>query len=163
MNRKVDAQHIYLAAPLFTKAEISFNHQIYEYLVAQGYKVFLPQKECETKQGRAIYQTCLLGLNWASVVVAILDGADADSGTCWECGYAVASGIPVIAVRTDFRQSGDTRGFNAMLYYSASSVIESNNNLFENIVVTIQALEATRTGSPLLAGTYGLSTSMRSG
>lgn len=134
---------IYFAAPLFTKAEINFNLQVSDYLASQGYRVFLPQQECQNKQEQEIYQTCLLGLTSASVVVAVLDGADADSGTCWECGYAVAKGIPVIAVRTDFRQSGDTKGFNAMLFYSASAVIEASDNLLEDIVAAVRLLEST--------------------
>ena len=110
----------------------------------QGYQVFLPQEECENKSEKEIYQTCLLGLKSSSMVVAILDGADADSGTCWECSYALAGGIPVIAVRTDFRRSGDTRGFNAMLYYSAYSVIESSNNFLEDIAAAIRLFECDR-------------------
>ena len=66
-------KHIYLAAPLFTRAELSFNQQVYEYLVNQGYQVFLPQRECENKSEKEIYQTCLLGLKSSSMVVAILD------------------------------------------------------------------------------------------
>jgi hypothetical protein len=71
-------------------------------------------------------------------VVAILDGADADSGTCWECGYATAKGIPVIAVRTDFRNSGDIKGFNAMLYYSASVIVEGAGDVLPRIVQAVQ-------------------------
>jgi len=119
---------IYLAAPLFSLAEQKFNWNLYEYLSAMGYKVFLPQKECKNLQGEDIFKTCLRGLEAASIVVAILDGADADSGTCWECGYAVARDIPIIAVRTDIRHSGDTGGFNAMLYYSASVIIENSKS-----------------------------------
>lgn len=119
---------IYLAAPLFTLAEQRFNLSLAEYLKAQGLTVFCPQVACQGQSGAAIYQTCLAGLTRADVVVAILDGADADSGTCWECGYAVAKGIPVVAVRTDFRGSGDTGGFNAMLYYSAAVVVEKTDD-----------------------------------
>lgn len=140
-NKTVDTQYIYLAAPLFTKAEISFNQKIYRHIVNLGYKVFLPQEECKNKQDKEIYETCLLGLKSSSIVLAILDGADADSGTCWECGYAVAQNIPVIAVRTDFRESGDTKGFNAMLYYSAWTVIENCDNFLEEIVARIRLLE----------------------
>ena len=43
----------------------------------------------------------------ADALVAILDGADADSGTSFECGLAYALGIPIVAVRTDFRGGGD--------------------------------------------------------
>lgn len=131
---------IYLAAPLFTVGEQDFNYKVYEYLKDKGYRVFLPQKECEEKQGEDIYKTCLLGLQSSTIVIAILDGADADSGTSWECGYAVSQGVPVIAVRTDFRLSGDTGGFNAMLYYSATKVIEGSENLLEGIVGELRVL-----------------------
>lgn len=133
-------KHIYLAGPLFTLAEQNFNESLYKYLIEKGYGVFLPQQECAGKEGRDIYTTCLGGLASAGLVVAILDGADADSSTCWECGYAVAKGIPVIGVRTDFRGTGDIRGFNAMLYHSASAVVEGTDDLFPRIVQTIQKL-----------------------
>ena len=132
--------HIYLAAPLFSQAEQKFNLEIYHYLHKQHYSIFLPQQECRHKSNEDIYQTCLAGLSSASVVVAILDGADADSGTCWECGYAVARDIPVIAVRTDFRGSGDTKGFNAMLYFSAFVVIENRENYLEAIADSIREI-----------------------
>lgn len=121
----METPKIYWAAPLFTQAEQSFNQNLAAELEQHGYTIFLPQKECAGITGKAIYETCLSGLRSSNLVVAILDGADADSGTCWECGYAVSQGIPVIAVRTDFRDSGDIKGFNAMLYYSATQVIEA--------------------------------------
>ncbi|MCS7032247.1 MAG: nucleoside 2-deoxyribosyltransferase [Gloeomargarita sp. SKYG116] len=131
---------VYLAAPLFTLAEQSFNLSLAAYLKEQGLTVFCPQVECQGKEGEDIYRTCLDGLSNSDLVVAILDGADADSGTCWECGYAVAKGIPVVAVRTDFRRSGDTGGFNAMLYYSAAAIVEKSSDLFPTIARTKERL-----------------------
>ncbi|PSB57927.1 nucleoside 2-deoxyribosyltransferase [Chamaesiphon polymorphus CCALA 037] len=138
----ITRQHIYLAAPLFTKGERDFNLSVSEYLTANGYRVFLPQQECENAEGEDIYKTCLDGLRSAAIVIAIVDGADADSGTCWECGYAVSQGIPVIAVRTDFRGSGDTKGFNAMIYYSAAKVIDGSDRFLEEILSALQGLAA---------------------
>jgi nucleoside 2-deoxyribosyltransferase len=137
---KTEKRHIYLAAPLFTRGEQEFNLKLYHYLKDNGYEVFLPQKECEKKQGENIYKTCLIGLQSAAIIVAILDGADADSGTSWECGYAVSQSIPVIAVRTDFRLSGDTKGFNAMLYYSSTKIVDTNDLFLEEIICEIKAL-----------------------
>jgi nucleoside 2-deoxyribosyltransferase len=137
---KPNRQYIYLAAPLFTKGEQDFNLSVCEYLKSNGYQVFLPQQECKKAEGENIYQTCLSGLKSAAIVVAIVDGADADSGTCWECGYAVSQGIPVIAVRTDFRVSGDTKGFNAMIYYSAVKVIDGSDRFLEEIISELQVL-----------------------
>jgi nucleoside 2-deoxyribosyltransferase len=133
-------QHIYLAAPLFTKGERDFNLSVCAYLRANNYQVFLPQIECQPAAGADIYKTCLSGLRSAAIVVAIVDGADADSGTCWECGYAVCQGIPVIAVRTDFRGSGDTKGFNAMVYYSAAKVIDGSDRFLAEIVSELKIL-----------------------
>ncbi len=131
---------IYLAAPLFSQAELLFNAQLASYLQQQGYSIFLPQAHCGEQKGQVVYHTCLMGLTQAAVVIAILDGADADSGTCWECGYAVAKNIPVIVIRTDVRQSGDTKGFNAMLYFSATAIIEGANYLSE-LLLTLQQLK----------------------
>jgi nucleoside 2-deoxyribosyltransferase len=134
---------IYLAAPLFTQGEQDFNLRLYDYLIDRGYSVFLPQQECAQAQGEDIYKTCLQGLRSATIVVAILDGADADSGTCWECGYATSQGTPIVAVRTDFRVSGDTDGFNAMLFYSAAKMVSGmDRNLFDRIAIAVQELAA---------------------
>jgi nucleoside 2-deoxyribosyltransferase len=123
--------NIYLAGPLFSLAEQQFNSLLYDVLIRDGYKVFLPQKECKGLTGAAIFETCKNGINSADIIIALLEGADADSGTCWECGYAFAGKKHIIAVRTDFRNSGDTGGFNAMLYYSANKIIDSPNYLSE--------------------------------
>ncbi len=142
MQSRSHPTHIYLAGPLFTQGEKDFNLSLSERLSASGYRVFLPQQECVGREGEDIYKTCLAGLRAAAIVVAILDGADADSGTCWECGYAASREIPIVAVRTDFRMSGDTGGFNAMLYYSAAKLVSGTDRLFEQILSAIQALES---------------------
>jgi nucleoside 2-deoxyribosyltransferase len=131
---------VYLAGPLFTQGEKDFNLMLFDRLTESGYRVFLPQQECKGLAGEDIYKACLSGLRAASIVVAILDGADADSGTCWECGYASSRDIPIVAVRTDFRISGDTGGFNAMLYYSAAKIVVGTDRLFDRIIQAIQEL-----------------------
>ncbi|HQJ88815.1 MAG TPA: nucleoside 2-deoxyribosyltransferase, partial [Methanoregulaceae archaeon] len=55
----------------------------------------------------------------ADVLVAVIDGADADSGTAWEMGYAAGRGIPVVALRTDFRRVGAHERVNLMLECSS--------------------------------------------
>jgi nucleoside 2-deoxyribosyltransferase len=55
-----------------------------------------------------------------------MDGADPDSGTCWECGYAYATKKPVVLFRSDLRGSGDADDvpYNAMLIGAADAHIE---------------------------------------
>lgn len=120
---------IYLAGPLFSCAEQQFNNDLFDSLSAAGYAVFLPQKECTGLEADKIFNRCREGIDSSEIIIAILDGADADSGTCWECGYGYAKGKQIVALRTDFRKSGDTEGFNAMLFFCANKVITGNNFL----------------------------------
>lgn len=118
------ARRLYWAGPLFSVGERWFNQALSDRLRAAGYQVFLPQAECAgLTETAAIFERCRLGLQQADGVIAVLDGADADSGTCWECGYAFAQKLPIVAIRTDFRASGDSGGFNAMLLASAQAVV----------------------------------------
>ena len=129
---------IYLAAPLFTEAERKYNLFISRQLEDAGYDVFLPQREVSQYEGShkpsRIYNADLAGLRSVDCVVAICDGADVDSGTAWECGYACSRGIPVIALRTDFRAFGTDERFNLMIQESARKVVV-------NIWELLQALQ----------------------
>lgn len=120
---------IYLAAPLFSQAEISFNHSLAERLRAEGYRIYLPQQECEgVTETEELYKRCLHGLDKACLVLVILDGADADSGSCFEVGYAFAKGLPIVGLRTDFRGSGDHLGMNLMITQSCDRLLITTPN-----------------------------------
>src|ERR1700678_4094877 len=114
---------LYLAGPLFTLAEQSFNADLARFLEHEGFEVWLPQEhEPRSKTAKAIFEMDVQGLDWADMVVACMDGPDPDSGTAWECGYAFGKGKPVVCYRTDFRVSGDTKDapYNLMLSESAT-------------------------------------------
>jgi nucleoside 2-deoxyribosyltransferase len=118
---------IYLAGPLFTTPEREFNVQLAERLRAFGHDVFVPQEHpVSPLTGEAIFRKDLAGLEWADGVVAIMDGADPDSGTSWECGFAYGTGKPVVLFRSDLRVSGDAADipYNAMLIGAADAHVE---------------------------------------
>jgi nucleoside 2-deoxyribosyltransferase len=118
---------IYLAGPLFTIAEQSFNIALARFLESRGFEVWLPQEhEPRRRTAQAIFQMCAAALDEADVVVACMDGPDPDSGTAWECGYASAKGKPIVCYRTDFRSCGDMLGgpYNLMLSESATARFE---------------------------------------
>jgi nucleoside 2-deoxyribosyltransferase len=122
---------LYLAGPLFTLGEQSFNAELARFLESQGFQVWLPQEhEPRRKKGegmaKAIFRMDVAALDWADMIVACMDGPDPDSGTAWECGYAYAKGKPIVCYRTDFRISGDTEGspYNLMLSESANARFE---------------------------------------
>jgi nucleoside 2-deoxyribosyltransferase len=113
---------VYLAGPLFTTAEREFNRRLATLLRQAGHAVFLPQEiEDREASARRVFEQDLTALDAAEVVVASMDGADPDSGTCWECGYAFGK-KPIVLFRTDFR-AGDEPGkapYNLMLTESAT-------------------------------------------
>jgi nucleoside 2-deoxyribosyltransferase len=119
---------LYLAGPLFTLAEQSFNAELARFLESAGFEVWLPQEhEPRSNTARAIFEMDVEALDWADMVVACMDGADPDSGTAWECGYAYAKGKPIVCYRTDFRVTGDTKDapYNLMLSESATARLEA--------------------------------------
>nr|WP_303714147.1 nucleoside 2-deoxyribosyltransferase [Methanoculleus marisnigri] len=119
---------VYLAAPLFSEAERAYNLVLQDLLEAHLFDVYLPQEVGDTshtrcrEEHRAIFAQHLLALRDADIVVAVIDGADADSGTCWEMGYAYALGKRIVALRTDFRVVGYHERVNLMLEESAAVV-----------------------------------------
>lgn len=124
------ATRIYFAAPLFTQAERFWNQTLVQAIVAQDPQidVFLPQAESGQAYANGCFdfakvqQICLHGIDSSDVLVAILDGPDSDSGTCFECGYAFSKGKKIIGIRTDIR-AGEDQGLNAMLNRSCHEVI----------------------------------------
>lgn len=122
---------LYMAGPLFTTAELDFNRRLRDALVALGHEVFLPQeKEERNMTTRAIFEHDVAGIHWADAVVGCMDGADPDSGTCWEVGYAYGRGVVpgyskrIVLYRTDFRAEKNHGPYNLMLTQSADDVID---------------------------------------
>ena len=121
---------IYFAGPLFTQAERIWNRKLTETILkkSSAIEIFLPQEETKkaiTENGvdfKKIQEICLKGIDVCDHVLAILDGSDSDSGTCFECGYGYALGKKIVGVRTDIR-TGEDQGLNAMLNQSCNSVI----------------------------------------
>ena len=114
----------YIAGPLFTQAERTWNAKLARWLRKLGYQVVLPQEAAENMLAekasfdpQALFDNAVNGLEASDMVIAVLDGPDSDSGTAWECGYAWKLGLPIIGVRTDLRAGGDdiSRPVNLML------------------------------------------------
>lgn len=117
---------LFLSGPLFTLAEREFNAGLARFLDAQGFEVWLPQERAPRGGAKAIFQSCVKGIEWADAVVACMDGPDPDSGTAWEVGYAYAKRKPIVCYRSDFRSGGDTKGtpYNLMLSEAATARVE---------------------------------------
>jgi len=120
-----------------------------------GLTVLLPQDfkhDGRYNDSRAfgyIFKGCVSSVDESDCVVAWLDGPDADSGTCFEVGYAYAKGIPVIGVRTDFRHNQE-RGVNLMLSRACTAFVyrpsfdEDVNGLARSIAQAIKKVMRSR-------------------
>lgn len=117
---------IYMAGPLFTLAERSHNQRL-----AQALHRLNPALDCLLPQTRAaaflpdlqaVAEDCWEQIRQADVVVACLEGSDADSGTSAELGFAKALNKPVIGYRTDFRGC-EVDGLNAILRYGCNAYV----------------------------------------
>ncbi len=134
---------IFIAGPLFSQAEREFNLKVDEHLREQGFETFLPQRdvgeldELLRKKGRRAYREVferdLAGMDRSDVVVAILDGADVDSGTAFEVGYAFAKGKPVIGLKTDMRVFAKGEELNNMLAQAIRALARNLDELVEEL------------------------------
>jgi nucleoside 2-deoxyribosyltransferase len=87
---------------------------------SSGFNVFLPQEDSNNVKERDDRQSIIFSKNEAAIeksdiIVAVVDGADVDSGTAWEIGYAYARGKPILGLRTDFRTLGIEGTVNLMI------------------------------------------------
>jgi len=123
---------IYLSAPLFTQVQRRWNRTLAAALKERiaGAEVTLPQDIAfrnaynRPADFPKIFEQCLAAIRAADLVLAVLDGADADSGTAFEMGYAHALGIPVIGIRTDYRDNQD-RGLNLVLAQACTELLRA--------------------------------------
>ena len=128
---------LYLGAPLFSQPERQWNRTLAAALAEElpGWEVVLPQdlRVGESYNDRTrfgeLFERTVEDLGNSDLLVAVVDGADADSGVAFELGYAYARGIPVVAVRTDFRQSQE-KGVNVLLSRAASEYLNFMSFVF---------------------------------
>ena len=133
---------VFIAAPLFSEAERYFNSKMAKRLRDRGFEVWLAQEspfihEGTSKEKEKIYEEDISALKACDVIVAVLDGAEVDSGVAFEMGYAVAIGKPVVGLKTDHRAFSKVEDINLMLEMpliklcsSIDDVITELKNLF---------------------------------
>lgn len=132
-------KQIYLAGPLFSKAERDFNVYLRDRLVEMGFKVFLPQVDGEDnlenrlhERQMCIFENDIRGIDQSDIVLAVLDGgSDVDSGTAWEMGYAYARGKKVLGLKTDFRTFGEEGIVNLMMEMSVEVLARDVEDILE--------------------------------
>jgi nucleoside 2-deoxyribosyltransferase len=106
---------VYLAGPLFSDAERSFNLKLKRLLVP-CFDVYLPQEDggllvdmiAEGAPPKVASRHVFLGdvqaIRDADLLIIILDGRSVDEGAAFELGFAYALGKPCYGLKTDPRQ-----------------------------------------------------------
>ena len=143
---------VYFAGPLFTTPERAWNAEVAAALRAAGHEVFLPQEKEPGLDAAGIFATDVAGIDSADGLVAIMDGADPDSGTSWEVGYAYGGGTPVVVVRTDFRVlAGDAGPYSPLVAESATIRLDlpsaSTAEVITAILDALSTIEGDRLGT----------------
>jgi nucleoside 2-deoxyribosyltransferase len=144
---------VYFAGPLFTAPERDWNAALAAALRRAGHDVFLPQEQEPGMDAAGIFATDVSGIDGAECVLAIMDGADPDSGTSWEVGYAYGK-KPIVLVRTDIRGNAgsDGSGYNAMLAESATIRVDAAaapiDQVAREVLSALASIAATSSASP---------------
>lgn len=114
---------IYIAGPLFSEADRSYNLLIDTLCREEGFDTFLPQRDAPVlgaDNKDEVFYAELKANSEADLIVANLGGVDVDvdSGTAWELGYAVAQHKQVIGLHTGWRCYSACEAVNLMIEHS---------------------------------------------
>ncbi|MFV9504007.1 MAG: nucleoside 2-deoxyribosyltransferase [Oscillochloridaceae bacterium umkhey_bin13] len=100
---------IYVAGPLFNTHERWYLEQITAALETAGHTTFLPHRDAglidlqNPASQIKVFRDDIAALDACDMCVALLTGADQDSGTSAELGYMFAQGKPCFGITDDFR------------------------------------------------------------
>ncbi|MCC6805530.1 MAG: nucleoside 2-deoxyribosyltransferase [Anaerolineae bacterium] len=101
---------VYVAGPLFNTHERRYLDEIAAVLEGAGYTTYLPHRDAGVidlsipGERERVFQADLDALNACDFCVALLTGADHDSGTSLELGYLFAQGKPCFGITDDVRR-----------------------------------------------------------
>lgn len=142
-------QKVYFAGPLFCQAEREFNARVSGMLEAEGYDVFLPQRDSgdigelnlKERDGydtdedvmQYIFDLDREGVIEADLVTTVLDGRVPSEGTVIEAAIAHEHDIPVVALKTDRRVFAEGEPYNAMVWGVIDEVVETPEALVDAV------------------------------
>jgi nucleoside 2-deoxyribosyltransferase len=112
---------LYVAGPLFTPGERMCLERVCAVAESVGCHTYLPHRDAGLSEGAMekdsgrFFRTDVRAIQGADGVLAVLNGADVDSGTAWEIGYAYALGIPIVGLIDDVRKLGEAPWINLMI------------------------------------------------
>lgn len=105
---------VYIAAPMFSYAELTFNEMLAITLEQNDFDVFLPQRsgykmvELMTEMTplearKKIFAKDISAVKESDIIIIVLDGRTIDEGACVELGFGYALGKQCYGLKTDPR------------------------------------------------------------
>ena len=140
-GRRSSRPRVYLAAPLFSDAERTFNARVTE-LLEEIAEVYLPQRDgglmsemiaSGTSADVAalhVFRRDIDAIRHADMIIAILDGRAIDEGVALELGVAFALEKRSVGLQTDSRRLA-ALGNNPMISGALERVFVSVDSLLE--------------------------------
>jgi len=145
-RRLIDKVSVYLAGPLFSRAEIEWAGSLkkeIEAALGDRIEVLWPF-EIASGTKEEIFAANLAALRQSPLMAAILDGPMVDDGTAWEvgCHYALF-GPMAVGIRTDARKAGEVPDskVNLMIEQSCRAVVSDVAGLIQELERALEEIE----------------------
>jgi len=134
-------QNVYLAGPLFSEAERTFNHNLKK-LLSSYFDVYLPQEDGGLmvdmiREGmnpklaaRKVFDGDIKAMKECDIFIMILDGRTIDEGAAFELGFSYAHKKPCYGLKTGPRQLLAT-GNNPMIDCPLEHIFQSVDELID--------------------------------
>ena len=141
---------IYIAGPLFSDAERSYNENLNKFLKEMGFETFLPQHDghklselltdnlSKSDAINKIFKRDIEEIQNSDIVVLIMDGRVPDEGACIEIGYAYSLGKECIGLKTDCRSLMSDMD-NPLIVGALKNRIAKNMRELEKFLLDIKA------------------------
>lgn len=127
-------KRIYIAGPLFTEGERDLLEKIDDICISIGFKTYLPHRDAglftrSEDSSRGFFERDLTEIENASLIIAVLNGQDVDSGTSWEMGYGFSKNKPIIGYINDTRRYDPKMQLNPMIFNSLENLATNIDEL----------------------------------
>ena len=144
---------VYLAGPLFSDAEQTFNARVTK-LLEEFTEVYLPQRDGGLMSemvrngvpsdlaASRVFQRDMDAIRQADYVIAILDGRTIDEGVAFELGIAFSQSARCVGLQTDTRRLAEW-GNNPMITGALQTVFTSVDDLMEWVRTSVLVNRAT--------------------
>jgi nucleoside 2-deoxyribosyltransferase len=118
---------VYIAGPLYTPSERAYLEEIETICKESGFDTYLPHRDgglapADGSSTLPFFRADIQAMLSCSLVVAVLNGTDVDSGAAWELGYMYAYKRPLIGIFEDTRIDDPLAAMNLMITSSTKVV-----------------------------------------